>query len=114
VQDAVVNSSSRWEPDEGVPRTPFRLDPGARQKPPSFVVDITLDGIRHTYGFSVNDNKILEEWLYSYPEKRRRVIFERTGGEIEFGSTTSNQRGRTGVLEELMGSNALFVSVASG
>jgi uncharacterized protein len=29
----------------------------------------------YTYGFSVDDEVVREEWLYSYPEKKRRIIF---------------------------------------
>lgn len=113
MRDAVVDSYPRWEPDEGVPRQPFRLDPKARAEPSHFVVDVELDGERHTYGFVVDDEVIREEWLYSYPEKRRRVLFERLGSDIKFGTTVPSQRGKAVVLEELTRPNALFLSVAS-
>jgi uncharacterized protein len=54
----------------------------ARHEPSTFVVDLDLDGVRHTYGFSVDDAVVREEWLYSYPERKRRIIFERTGSDI--------------------------------
>jgi hypothetical protein len=96
-----------------VPRRPFRLDPAARDEPSHFVVDLELDGVRHTYGFAVDDQVVRDEWLHSYPEKKRRVIFERTGSEIKFGSTVAGRRSKGDTLEELTRPNALFLSVAS-
>jgi hypothetical protein len=110
---AVKNSYSHWEPNGGVPRKPFRLDPAARDEPSHFVVDLELDGVRYTYGFSVDDQVVQEEWLYSYPERKRRVIFERTGSDIKFGSTVSARKSKAGILEELTRPNALFLSLAS-
>lgn len=113
MKDAVTDSYARWNPHGGVPRRPFRLDPTARDELSHFVVDLELGGVRYTYGFAVDDQTIRDEWLYSYPEKKKRVIFERTGGEIKFGSTVSGRRGKADILEELTRPNALFLSVAS-
>jgi AAA15 family ATPase/GTPase len=113
MRTAVLESYSRWEPDQGVPRQPFRLDPQARAEPSQFVVDLDLDGVRYTYGFSVDDEVVREEWLYSYPEKKRRIIFERTYGDIKFGSTVPAHRSKAVLMEELTRANALFLSVAS-
>ncbi|KAA2258624.1 ATP-binding protein [Solihabitans fulvus] len=108
-----VRESYGWEPGRGVPRQPFRLDSAATREPSTFVIEVQLEGIRYTYGFSVDGERVLEEWLLSYPHKRSRVIFERTLDEIKFGSTVPAQRGRTEILEELTRSNALFLSVAA-
>jgi uncharacterized protein len=113
MKDAVTDSYARWDPKGGVPRRPFRLDPAARDEPSVFVVDLELEGVRHTYGFAVDDQTVRDEWLHSYPEKKRRVIFERTGSEIKLGSTVPGRRGKADVLEELTRPNALFLSVAS-
>jgi uncharacterized protein len=110
---AVKDSYARWEPNGGVPRKPFRLDPTARAEPSHFVVDLELDGVRYTYGFAVDDQVVREEWLYSYPERKRRVIFERTDSDIKFGSTVSARKSRASILEELTRPNALFLSLAS-
>jgi hypothetical protein len=55
----------------------------------------------------------VEEWLYSYPEKKKRVLFERLDGRIRFGSTLSSERAKLDVLYELTRPNALFFSVAA-
>jgi hypothetical protein len=39
-------------------------------------------GIRYVYQVEVDDREVLFEGLYSYPERRRRVLFERDGMDL--------------------------------
>lgn len=110
---AVRDSFGRWSPEGGVPRRPFTIDPAAAGQPSGFSADFIADGVRHTYGFTVDSRVVLEEWLYSFPEKRRRVLFEREGGDVKVGSTVPDLRGKLDVLKSLMRPNALFLSVAA-
>src|SRR5262245_23886085 len=58
----MVTSSDRYaEPDKGVDRSPYRLDPDIAAEPSRYVTDISLDGVRYTYGFTVGDDEVLEE-----------------------------------------------------
>ncbi|MFI9817184.1 AAA family ATPase [Saccharothrix variisporea] len=111
--DAVRDSFGKWPAEGGVPRHPFRLDPGASELPSVFVVELMDEGVRYVYGFEVDDERVLSEWLYSYPEKRRRVIFERERDEVKFGSTVAELRGALDVLEGLLRPNALFLGLAA-
>lgn len=95
-------------------RSTFRLDPKAAKRPSTFVVEILAEGVRYTYGFAVDDDAVTEEWLYAYPEKRRRVVFERTGDDLRFGSTTSDLKSKFAALEELIRSDVLLLSFCSG
>lgn len=110
---AVQESYRRWEPEGGVPRQPFRLDPASSASPSTFVVDLLLDGVRYVYGFSIDDDHVLQEWLYGYPHGKKRVIFEREGSSVGFGSTVSEPRARAEALAELTRPNALFLSLAA-
>lgn len=110
---AVRDSFGRWTPDGGVPRRPFELDPEAAAKPSGFVAEFVAEDVRFTYGFVVDSRIVREEWLYSYPEKRKRVIFEREDGAIKVGSTVGDLRGKMDVLKALVRPNALFLSVAA-
>src|SRR5258707_15657281 len=64
---AVEASFAVWGPDVGVPRFPFRIDPTWENKPSLYCVEAIVDGVRTTYGFQVDDERVLEEWLYVYP-----------------------------------------------
>jgi hypothetical protein len=111
--EAVRNSFAQWRPGGGVPRRPFKLDPTARERPSVFVAEIVADGVRYTYGFEVDDERVLSEWLYSYPEKRKRLLFDRSRDQVKFGKAVADAVGRTDVLEGLLRPNALFLSLAA-
>jgi hypothetical protein len=107
---AVLDSFASWTPGGGVPRVPFKLDRAAAKEPTEFAVDLILDGVRHYYGFVVDDDMVREEWLHTFPKGRRRIIFERDGDDWTFGSTVRRSMDST---RELTRPNALFLSVAA-
>ncbi|MFE4975847.1 ATP/GTP-binding protein [Kitasatospora sp. NPDC056651] len=107
----VVDSHRDAEPDEGVTRHPFRLDEAARGEPSWYVVDLLIDGIRYTYGFSVDDEQVVDEWLHSYPHGRKRKIFERSADGLEIGD--SQQRRELEAVENITEPNVLFMSLAA-
>lgn len=113
MRSAVLDSFAQWEVEGAVPRRPFKLAPESRLEPSVFVVELVTDDIRYTYGFALDDDCVREEWLYSYPEKRKRVIFERERDEIKLGSTVTEMKAKLEVLEELMRPNALFLSACA-
>lgn len=113
VQGAVRDSYQRWSPTGPVPRTPFLLDEAARGRSSWYVLEVLIDGARWTYGFELDDERIIEEWLYTYPQQRRRVIFERDAEGIRFGTAVANRRDRARVLSDLIRDNALLLSLGA-
>jgi hypothetical protein len=71
---AVARSLRTW--DAVVPRDPFKFG-DAPSNPTTFEVEMMVDGVRYIYHLDVSDTRVLFEGLYSYPERRRRVLFER-------------------------------------
>ncbi|XVU20684.1 AAA family ATPase [Actinoplanes sp. CA-054009] len=112
MQNAVTHSYRSWEPESGVPRAPFKLDPDAGRQPSGYAVDLIVDGVQFVYGFSVTDEAVVEEWLHTYPRGRERVIFEREGQSVKLGSTLPERRGRADALKSLLRENALLLSTA--
>ncbi|MCG8922925.1 ATP/GTP-binding protein [Lentzea sp. CC55] len=108
--EAVRDSFAVWDPTLGVPRREFVLDD--TERPSVFVVELVLEGVRYTYGFEVDTFQVLEEWLYSYPEGRKRVVFERDAQGVRFGSTVGD-RPKLELLSDLLRRNALFLSLAA-
>lgn len=106
----VTGSSSSWRRDSDPLRVPFRLDPARRDEPSSFVIEFVAEKIRYTYGFSVDDKRILEEWLYSYPVKRKRVLFERSNDHFSIGSTLAEIKQELVVLQRLTRPETLFLT----
>ncbi|WP_211588811.1 AAA family ATPase [Allorhizocola rhizosphaerae] len=113
MQTAVRSSFRQWEAGSGVPRTRFRLDAKTEVEPSFYAVDLLLGGVQHAYGFTVDSERVVEEWLYSYPHRRKRVIFERNGDDISFGSTVPDYRGVAELLSGLTRDNALVLSSAA-
>lgn len=78
---AVGRSLRAW--DQFVPREPFKFGPGP-ETPSAYEVEMVVRNVRYAYRVEVDDSAVLFETLYSYPERRRRVLFERDGPEIHF------------------------------
>lgn len=97
--------------DGGIIRRPFRLDPSRASNPSIYVVEFVQDGNRYTYGFRTDDRAVLEEWLYSYPEARKRVIFERNEQTFSIGTSLATRiRTQLEILFELTPPNSLFLT----
>lgn len=107
---AVIESQQLWLPEESIPRWPFRLDDVSRARPSRFVFEFVTGGVRHEYGFSLDDSRIHEEWLYTWPRGRQATLFERDGDAVEFGSSLGGQKA---VIAESMRENCLFLSTAA-
>ncbi|MDT0328242.1 AAA family ATPase [Nocardiopsis lambiniae] len=110
MRDTVRWSMSGNEPGGGILRYPFAFEAEARERPSTFVVDLVLDGVRYTYGFAIDDERVVEEWLYSYPKKRKRVLFEREVGDFSFGDHTPAKLRQ---VEAITAENTLFLTVAA-
>jgi uncharacterized protein len=105
----VGRSDRDVEPGLGLERRAFRLDPSVAEEPSSYVVDLLIDGIHYTYGFIIDDDGIVEEWLHSYPKNRVRRIFERHRSVFSWGEETKHTELRR--LAALVAPTALFLSV---
>lgn len=91
-------------------RTAFKFNDFSLAQPSSFEVIFTTNNIRYAYGFSVTDRKVVEEYLYYYPNGRQAIIFERKNtNEYRFTVDTEEQN----MLKERTSANKLYLSVAS-
>lgn len=108
MRDAVIQSFLGWEPDQGVPRSPFAWGPRKADQS-LFEVTILIDGVRYEYGFCVSDEAVLEEWLYAWPNGKKQVWFERENEEFKFGDKLS---GDNKAIQGVTRPNALFLSTA--
>ena len=106
----VRDSHRHGRPGDGVLRQPFALDPTCAGKPSRFEIDFVIDGVRHYYGFEASDTAFESEWLYDFPGSRRRMLFERKGGEFRFGRRL---KGRNNIIADLTRSNSLYLSAAA-
>lgn len=110
LSDSVAHSFAHLRPDEPMPWLPWRLLDGPDAPPTTLDVDFVLDGIRHHYGFSHRSSGIDAEWLYAWPSGRRRLVFERSGTDWDFGTELA---GRKTQIRDATRDNALFLSTAA-
>lgn len=112
MRDLVIDSNKHNSDDE-IPRQPFLLDSKSHQLPSEFEVTFMHHGIRYQYGFSVDQQRVHEEWLLAYPKGRAQTWCQRTLNtdndtyDWYFGP---NFRGEKKPLKEQTKSNILFLS----
>ena len=106
----VLHSFRRGDPGGRIPRRPFVLDQARRTEPTEFEVDLVLNGVRHVYGFCLDDDRFVDEWAFHYPKGRPALIFRRTSEGVDAGSV---ERQKTRAVQELLRPNALFLSAAA-
>jgi uncharacterized protein len=62
---------------QALPIVPFRLDPETMEQPSEFEIIFMDNNIRYQYGYSVNSQRILGEWLFAYTGRKAQRWFER-------------------------------------
>lgn len=91
-------------------RIPFKFDSAAPEEPSVFEVVFIAEQIKYVYGFSANDQKIIDEYLYYYPNGRKAVVFERENTDnYRFTSDIELQES----LKERNTHNKLYLSTAA-
>jgi hypothetical protein len=95
--------------DQAVRRVPFRLDPAYLDVPTEFEVNIHDEGERYTYGFALDSERVLEEWLYA-GLPRTRLLFHREMDRVSFGASW---KGDQAALVQRTRPDALLLSVAA-
>lgn len=91
-----------------VTRFPFKLDPECKERPSRYEVEVIIDGIRHEYGFVVDDTRVLDEWAVHYPRGKAATILRRSGNDISFRSKSGRD-----ALEGITRPDSLALSAAS-
>jgi hypothetical protein len=108
MRGVVTNSHARWEPDKPIHLEPFAGEPDS---PSTFSADFLLDGVRYQYGFSLNREAILKEWMYAYPSGKKQTWFARERNRpISF---SAKLQGENRTIERLTRPNSLFLSAAA-
>ena len=109
MKEAVIHSHRSWSPDEGIPRDPFAWGQ-KRSEPSTFEVEIVIDGVRYRYGFRLNDEVFLEEWVFAWPNGKKQTWLEREGENFVYGK---HLIGQNKVIEAVTRTNALYLSAAA-
>jgi AAA15 family ATPase/GTPase len=90
---------------------PFLFDPVSSERPTEFAATfIAADGLCYSYGFSVTDGEVVEEWAQRYTTARPTLLFERNGSAVKFGTAL---KGPNRAVAKTMRSTTLYLSAAA-
>ncbi|WP_406838515.1 ATP/GTP-binding protein [Streptomyces sp. AHU1] len=109
--EMVTRSHLLAEDGEGMSRQPFLSDT-LNTDSSWYVADLLVRGVRYVYGFEIDDEQVVSEWLYAYPEARKRVVFERDGDDFRVGSSQDRSK-ELRTVADVTAPNALFLSMAA-
>ncbi|MFI6919019.1 ATP/GTP-binding protein [Nonomuraea spiralis] len=111
MRQAVLHSVAWISQEKPIRRIPFALDPTCADDDSFFEVDLELAGVRYTYGFELDDERVQAEWLHAYPKGRRQIWFDRDGDDIRFAG--EGLRGEKQDLARKTRPDSLFLTVAA-
>ncbi|MFJ3758898.1 ATP/GTP-binding protein [Streptomyces sp. NPDC090080] len=108
-----IRNSAHWDSESPFPYLPFALDVQCSSQTSAYEFDFTVQGIRYVYGFESSAKGVHSEWLASFPEGRRRTLFDRAGPlpeDITFGRFLKGENAR---ISRGMGEQNLYLAVAA-
>ncbi|MBF0566379.1 MAG: ATP-binding protein [Nitrospirae bacterium] len=111
----IISSFKNFSEGESIRVKPFLFDTESAKLPSEFEITFMIEGIRYQYGFAATTERIMEEWLFSYPEGKTQRWFERA---FDNGSSSYKYRfgrkftGQKKIIETATRQNALFLSTA--
>lgn len=88
-----------------LPYEPFAFTDGMPE-PTAFEIIFFCGGIKYDYGFSFHRSKILEEYLYHWPNGREALIFSRDNGQYTFRENIQEQK----TLADRTAENRLYLT----
>lgn len=109
MQSFVINSSKGTQITDKIDVEEFKLSATTVGLPSFFEIVFFLEKKIYRYGFQVDKNRVISEWLFYTPKALERNLFERKFNK--FKVTKTFKEGQE--LTEKTRINALFLSVAS-
>ena len=116
IRTVVAESGTKYQKDDELPITPFKLSDKSKNKPSEFeVIFIADDGVRYQYGFSATSKRIYDEWLYAFPYGRPQTwisrIWKEEKQQYEWGRD-NKLKGSKKLWRNATRENSLFLSTA--
>jgi len=116
VQNFVRDSAKEKQVGEDINVIPFGLNTVNPTLPREFELLFIANHILYEYGFALNNQKVVHEWLFAYPQGQGQLWFERIyDEETDEYNWEFNEKKLTGqrkFWKEITRHNALFISTA--
>lgn len=104
----VLNSSKETQVSEAIDIEAFRLSTETEKEPSFFEIVFLLEGKNFRYGFEINSEQVVAEWLFQSDENSETMLFEREFDNFILDNFPEGQ----GISDKTR-SNALFLSVVA-
>ncbi len=108
----VISSSRDSQAGDPIHVDPFRLSSETEKAPSEFEAIFIQNNTIYRYGFEVDKQKVVAEWLFKKPKTKEIELFYRDHQTFETHAR-SFTKGQTIIKEGLVRNNALLVSVAA-
>lgn len=105
----VLNSSKSTQITDDIPVDKFKLSTENEDQPSLFEIVFISGKTRYRYGFEVNTERVITEWLYYVPKSKETNIFYRDSNKIS--CLKKFKEGKD--LIDKTRKNALFISVVA-
>ena len=106
MREFVLSSATRLQIGEPTGVERFRLDTEARNSPAYFQIIFRLREVEYRYGFELDEERVVSEWLYR-TRRRESRLFVREGQEFDISGALKVKKDIPGMTRP----NALFLSV---
>lgn len=73
----IISSAKDTQQGEKIPVDRYSFDKLSINEPSEFEITFIKNKTRYQYGFTADENRILEEWLFAYPSGRAQQWFSR-------------------------------------
>ena len=107
----IRESNTRQITDRLTRVVPFLFDDSSAKNPTSFDFIIVADGVKYQYGFSADNSRIIDEYLYAYKSAKPSLLFERTNTDQY--RYTEKEAASFRIYEEKNTQNKLFLATAT-
>lgn len=77
MRNFIMESTSGERIKENTGHEPFKLDHNTLNEPGFFEISFVQDKKVYIYGFKIDSEKVISEWLYFYPQKKKVLLFKR-------------------------------------
>ncbi|MFT6148956.1 MAG: AAA15 family ATPase/GTPase [Saprospiraceae bacterium] len=110
MKNVITNSATYSSVNENSINTqyfPFEFDESSLSEPTVLELYFLIDGIKYHYSFSYNENEIIDEFLYYYPNTKQSLLFKRKNDDYEFGTKL---KGEKNLVKNVTDKPQLFLS----
>jgi len=111
----VISSAKDVQEGDEIDVEPFRFDELSPTEPSEFEAIFVENHVRYHYGFTVNRERVLSEWLIAYPSRSPQIWISReydVGAGKYFWGKAPSLKGKKSIWQDSTRDNALFLSTA--